>query len=129
MEILWECTVSTDRRLEEEGNRLDLVVTDRREKAINVVEITCPSWRKRLETDTRKTEKCRAVRREMLERKKGFRVQRTNIFVDVLGGYDRKVKNDFNSLLGRSKKNKVLSHMQRTIMLHAIRNMNIALSH
>ena len=30
-----------------------------------------------------------------------------NIVVDVLGGYDRKVKNDLNSLLGRSKTNKV----------------------
>ena len=34
VEILWDCTVSTDRRLEEEGNRSDLVVTDRREKVI-----------------------------------------------------------------------------------------------
>ena len=28
VEILWDCTVSTDKRLEEEGNRPDLVVTD-----------------------------------------------------------------------------------------------------
>ena len=41
--------------------------------------------------------------------------------------YDRKVKNDLNSLLERSKTNKVLSSMQRTIPLHAIRIMNIAL--
>ena len=45
MEILWDCTVSTDRRLEEEGNRPDLV-TDRRETVINVVEMACPSWGK-----------------------------------------------------------------------------------
>ena len=56
VEILWDCTVSTDRRLEEEGNRPDLVVTDRREKVINVVEMACPSWRIRRKTDTRKTE-------------------------------------------------------------------------
>ena len=64
-----------------------------------------------------------------MERNEGFRVQQTNIVVDVLGGYDRKVKNDLNTLLGRSKTNKVLSSMQRTILLHAIRIMNIALSH
>ena len=34
VEMLWDCTVFTDRRLEEEGNRPDLVVTDRREKVI-----------------------------------------------------------------------------------------------
>ena len=130
VEILWDCTVSMDRRLEEEGNRPDIVVTDRREKVISVVEMTCPSWRNRRETDTHKTEKYRTVRRELMERNhEGFRVQQTNNVVDVLGGYDRKVKNDLNSLLGGSKTNKVLSSMQQTILLHAIRMMNIALSH
>ena len=70
---------------------------------INVVEMACPSWRNRRETDTRKTQKYRTVTRELMERNEGFRVQQTNFVVDVLGGYDRKVKNDLNSLLGRSK--------------------------
>ena len=91
--------------------------------------MACPSRRNRRETDTRKTEKYRTVRRELMERNEGFRVQQTNIVVDVLGGYDRKVKNDLNSLLGRSKTNKVVSSMQRTILPHAIRIMNITLSH
>ena len=51
-----------------------------------------------------------------MERNEGFRVQQTNIVVDVLEGYDREVKNDLNSLLGRSKTNKVLSSIQRTIL-------------
>ena len=96
---------------------------------INVVEMACPSWRNSRETDTRKTDKYRTVRREIMERNEGFRVQQMNIVVDVLGGYDRKVKNDLNSLLGRSKTNKVLSSIQRTILLLAIKIMNIALSH
>ena len=101
MEILWNCT---DRRLEEEeGYRADLVVTDRRKKVVNLVEMACPSWRNRRKTDTRKTEKYRTVRRELMERNEGFSVQQTNIVVDVLGGYDREVKDDLNSLLGRSK--------------------------
>ena len=40
---------------------------------------------------------------------------------DVLGGNDRKVKNDLNSLLGRSRTNEVLISMQCTILLHAIK--------
>ena len=101
VEILWNCT---DRRLEEEeAYRADLVVTDRRKKVVNVVEMACPSWRNRRKTDTRKTEKYRTVRRELMERNEGFSVQQTNIVVDVLGGYDREVKDDLNSLLGRSK--------------------------
>ena len=64
-----------------------------------------------------------------MERNEGFKVQKTNIVVDVLGEYDRKVKNDLNSLLGRSKTNKVSSSIQLTILLHAIRIMNIVLSH
>ena len=91
MEILWDCTVSTDRRLEEKGSRPDLVVTNRREIVINVVEMACPSWRSRRETDTRQTEKYRTARRELIERNEGFSVQQTKIVVDVLGGYDRKV--------------------------------------
>ena len=55
VEILWDCTVFTNRRLEKEGNRPDHVVTDRRQKVINVVEMACPSWRNRRETDTCKT--------------------------------------------------------------------------
>ena len=129
VEILWDCTVSTDRRLEEEGNRPDLVVTDRREKVINVVEMACPSWSNRRETDTRKAEKYRTARRELMEGNEGFRVQQTNFVVDDLGGYDRRVKDDVNSLLGRSKTNKVLRSIQRTILLHAIIITNIALSH
>ena len=42
-----------------------------------------------------------------MNRNEGFRVQQTNIVIDVLGGYDRKVKDDLNSLLGRYKTNKV----------------------
>ena len=96
---------------------------------VNVVEMAFPSWRNRRKTDTRKTEKYRTVRRELIERIVGFRVQQTNIVVHVLGRYDRKVKNDLNSLLGRSKTNKVLSSIQRTILLNAMRIMNMALSH
>ena len=40
-----------DRRLEEKGNRPDLVVTERREKVINVSEMACPSWTNRRDTD------------------------------------------------------------------------------
>ena len=57
---------------------------------IDVVEMAGPSWRNRRETDTRKTEKYRTVRRELMDRNEGFRVQQTNIVMDVLGGYDRK---------------------------------------
>ena len=64
-----------------------------------------------------------------MERNEGFRVQQTNTVMDVLGGYDRRVKNDLNSLLGRSKTNKVLSSMQRTILLDAIKIMSIVLSY
>ena len=70
----------------EEGvrNRPGLVVTDRREKVINIVEMACPSWINRRDTDTRKTEKYRTVRRELMERNEGFKVLQTNIVVDVL---------------------------------------------
>ena len=129
MEILWDCSVFTDRHLDEEDNGPDLVVNDRKEKVIDVVEMARLRWRNRSETNTRKTEKYRTVRRELMERNDGFKVQKTNIVVDVLGEYDRKVKNDLNSLLGRSKTNKVLSSIQLTILLHAIRIMNIVLSH
>ena len=76
---------------------------DRRENVINAVEMACPSWRNRHEIDTHKTEKYSTVRRELMERNEVFRVQQTNIFVDVLGGYDRKVRDDLNSLLGQKR--------------------------
>ena len=90
--------------------------------------MACLSWGNRRDTDTRKTKKYRTMRRELMERNEDLRVQQTNVVVDVLGGYDRKVKNDLNSLLERFKTNKVLTSRQRTILQHTMRTMNSALS-
>lgn len=72
-------------RERKKGNRPGPLVTKRKEKVINVVEMICPSWRNRRETDTRKTEKYGTVRRELMERNQGFRVKQTYVVVDVLG--------------------------------------------
>ena len=50
------------------------------------------------------------------------------IVVDVVGGYDKEVTDELKRLLGKSKANKVLSSMQRTVLLHALRIMNSTLS-
>ena len=90
--------------------------------------MACPSWRNRRETNNRKTEKYTTVRKELTERNEGFKVRQTNIVVDVLGGYDKEVTDELKRLLGKSKANKVLSSMQRTVLLHALRIMNSTLS-
>ena len=106
VEILWDCTVSTARRLEEEVNRPDLVVTDRGGKVINVIEMACPSWRNWRQTNTRKTEKYRTVRIELWKETTVSESKRGTLY--VLEGYDRNVKNDLNSFPGRSNTNNVL---------------------
>ena len=51
----------------DEGNRPDLQVINKREEKIDVVEMACPSWRNRAETDDRKTRKYKTVREELKE--------------------------------------------------------------
>ena len=86
--------------------------------------------RNRRETDTRKTETEIQNGEGSTDGKEwGFQSPTDEHCWDVLRGYDRKVKNDLNSLLRRSKTKYVLSSIQRNIPLHAMRIMNIALSH
>ena len=82
---MWGCSVTTETRAPDEGNRPDLQIIDQEEKRIDILEMACPSWRNRAETSERKTRKYQTVR----ERYQGYHVNQTNIIVDILGGYDR----------------------------------------
>ena len=74
IEIMWDCSVTTGTRTPDEGNRPDLQVINKREEKINVVEMACPSWCNRAETDERKTRKYTTVREELKERYPGYEV-------------------------------------------------------
>ena len=98
VEITWDCIITTDARAEGEGNRPDLVMTDKKKKVVNIVEMACPSWRNREESDRRKTEKYKTVRQEMTERHTGFRIVQTNIIGDILGRFNKDLKALINEL-------------------------------
>ena len=62
---MWDCSVTTETRAPDEGNRPDLQIIDQEEKRIDILEMACPSWRNRAETSERKTRKYQTVRDEM----------------------------------------------------------------
>ena len=45
VEIMWDCSVTTETRAPDEGNQLDLQIVGQEEKRIDILEMTCPSWR------------------------------------------------------------------------------------
>ena len=57
VEIMWDCSVTTETRAPGEGNRPDLQIIEQEEKRIDILEMACPSWRNRAETSERKTRK------------------------------------------------------------------------
>ena len=101
IEIMWDCSVTTGTRMLDEGNRPDLQVINKREEKIDVVEMACPSWRNRAETDERKTRKYTTVREEPKERYPGYEVRQTNIVVDILGGFDRGLMDELSKIIGK----------------------------
>ena len=101
IEIMWDCSGTTGTRMLDEGNRPDLQVINKREEKIDVVEMACPSWRNRAETDERKTRKYTTVREEPKERYPGYEVRQTNIVVDILGGFDRGLMDELSKIIGK----------------------------
>ena len=68
VEIMWDCSVTTETRAPDEGNRPNLQIIDQEEKRIDILEMACPSWQNRAQTSERKTRKYQTVRDEMRER-------------------------------------------------------------
>ena len=120
-EIMWGCSVTTETRAPDEGNRPDLQIIDQGEKRIDILEVACPSWRNRAETSERKTRKYQTVRDEMRERYQGYDVNQTNIIVDILGGYDRDLTEKLGSLTGNEAARTAL------LAIHAMRIMKLVI--
>ena len=123
VEIMWDCSVTTETRAPDEGNRPNLQIIDQEEKRIDILEIACPSWRNRAETSERKTRKYQTMRDEMRE----YDVNQTNILVDNLGGYDRDLTEKLGSLIGNEAATTALPAMQKTILIHAMRIMKLVI--
>ena len=125
IEIMRDCSVTTGTRMPDEGNRPDLQVINKREEKIDVVEMVCPSWRNRAETNERKTRKYTTVREELKERCPGYEVRQTNIMVDILGVFDRGLMDELSKIIGKVAAKRALETTQKTILLHAIRLMRL----
>ena len=125
IEIKWDYTITTSSRPPEEGNTPDICIINIAEKKIDLLEMAWPSWRNRAATEETKTNKYKSVRKELKERHPGYKIQQTNIVVDVLGGFDKELKGKLAVLIGKAEAKRVLLAMQKTVWFHAIRIMNM----
>ena len=103
IEIMWDCSVTMETRMLDEGNRPDLQVINKRQEKIDVVKMACLSWRNRAETDERKTRKYTMVWEELKERYPGYEVRQTNIVVDILGEFDRGLMDELSTVRSLAK--------------------------
>ena len=117
--------MTTGTRILDERNRPDLQVINEKEEKIDVVEMACLTWRNRAETDERRTRKYTTVKEELKERNPGYEERQTNIVVDILGGFDRKLMDELSKIIGKVAAKRALETMQKTILLHAIRLMRL----
>ena len=62
----------------------------------------CPSWRNRADKEGRKTMKNTTVRVELRERHPDFKINQTNIIVDVLGEYSKGLREQLTTPLRKT---------------------------
>ena len=73
----------------------------------------CPSWRNRADKERRKTMKYTIVRVELSERDPDFKINQTNIIVDVLEEYSKGLREQLTTLLRKAATRRVLALCKR----------------
>ena len=73
----------------------------------------CPSWRNRADKERRKTMKYTIVRVELIERNPDFKINQTNIIVDVLEEYSKGLREQLTTLLRKAATRRVLALCKR----------------
>ena len=73
----------------------------------------CPSWRNRADKERRKTMKYTIVRVELSERDPDFKINQTNIIVDVLEEYNKGLREQLTTLLRKAATRRVLALCKR----------------
>ena len=73
----------------------------------------CPSWRNRADKERRKTMKYTIVRVELSERNPDFKINQTNIIVDVLEEYSKGLREQLTTLLRKAATRRVLALCKR----------------
>ena len=76
-------------------------------KEIYITEMAFP--RNRADTDGRKTMKYTSVRVGRRERHPDFKINQTNVFVAVLGGYSKGLRVQLTTVLGKTATRRVLA--------------------
>ena len=61
------------------------------------------------------------MRKERKKKHPGYKIQQTNIVVDVLGGFDKELKGKLAVLIGKAEAKRVLLAMQKTEWRHTIK--------
>lgn len=73
----------------------------------------CPSWRNRADKERCKTMKYTIVRVELSERNPDFKINQTNIIVDVLEEYSKGLREQLTTLLRKAATRRVLALCKR----------------
>ena len=75
-------------------------------KKIYIIEMACPG--NRADMNGRKTIKYTTVRVGLRERHPDFKINQTNVFVDVLVGYSKGLREQLTTVLGKTAARRVL---------------------
>ena len=107
VEILWDIPIlssgSQVLTSTEQGNRPDMVLINKKEKMVTVIECSCPLNRNMERKDVEKTSKYQEVRIELKRRFPEYAVNQINLLLDVMGGYQKSLKESLSVLLGQDK--------------------------
>jgi len=78
--------------------------------------MSCPWISNRAKKDDEKTRKYTALRWELKQQFKGYKIEQHNIIIDVLGGYSTDLEECMRKLLGKRKGNETLAKMQKAVI-------------
>ena len=97
------------------ANRIDARIINHEEKKITLLEMNCPWVENRCQKEAEKTRKYGPLRYELKQQFKGYKVEKFNIIMDVLGGYSAHLEENVKRLVGE-KSNQVLRNMQKSVI-------------
>lgn len=113
-EAFWDIPVYAEHH-EVRSNRVDARIVDHVKKKVLLIEMSCPWIDNRGKKDEEKTLKYGPLRWELKQRYPEYKIEQTNVIIDVLGGWSEAVERDIIGIVGE-KASKVLKKMQRSII-------------
>ena len=117
-EAFWDIPIYAEHN-EVRANRIDARLFSHERKEVCTIEMSCPWIESKAKKGEKKTLKYGPMLWELKQRCNGYRVEKDNIIIDVLGGYSKHLEKSVRKLLG-ARAWRVLERMQKSVISNTL---------